>query len=223
MPQRSPSRIAPATKKKTAPPKLIRNAGLILAARRWFGAAKPLEPAFSVGSDGLFTLPLRNLLPACTGSEAMNGLSHMIIPPAAIEWPVSSFFPVPPVSVQNIHAIPIEGVSPQQAADEYEAIMKRHYGADTTDPNLNRALSDLALARDKEGRSHDLTVHRPVRSRAISPYGEQQDEAGNCRTRPDRRRDDTGWVGSPRRVSSLAHRSHCRVRGMCAAMRMGHA
>jgi hypothetical protein len=71
-----------------------------------------------------------------------------------------------PVSVQNIHAIPIEGSSPQQAANEYEAFLKRHYGADTIDPNPNRALSDLALAQEKEGRSHDLTVHRPVRSKS---------------------------------------------------------
>ena len=36
-----------------------------------------------------------------------------------------------PVPAGNVHAIPTEGVSPDQAADSYEATLKRFYGADT--------------------------------------------------------------------------------------------
>ncbi|MGO9006642.1 MAG: 6-phosphogluconolactonase [Beijerinckiaceae bacterium] len=43
----------------------------------------------------------------------------------------------------NIHAIPTEGLSPEQAAAAYEAILKRFYGADVLVPN--RPLFDVTL------------------------------------------------------------------------------
>src|SRR5262249_20930109 len=36
-----------------------------------------------------------------------------------------------PIPADNVHAIPTEGLSPEQAAAEYEATLKRFYGADT--------------------------------------------------------------------------------------------
>jgi 6-phosphogluconolactonase len=44
---------------------------------------------------------------------------------------------------ENIHAIPTEGMSPQQAAASYEATMKSFYGADRLAPD--RPLFDLTL------------------------------------------------------------------------------
>jgi 6-phosphogluconolactonase len=43
----------------------------------------------------------------------------------------------------NIHAIPTEGLSPEQAAAAYEATLKRFYGADTLAPD--RPLFDVTL------------------------------------------------------------------------------
>jgi 6-phosphogluconolactonase len=48
-----------------------------------------------------------------------------------------------PVPADNIHAIPTEGLSPEQAAAAYEATLKRFYGADTLAPS--RQLFDLTL------------------------------------------------------------------------------
>jgi 6-phosphogluconolactonase len=48
-----------------------------------------------------------------------------------------------PVPGENIHAIPTEGISPQQAAAAYEATMKSFYGADTLAPD--RPLFDVTL------------------------------------------------------------------------------
>jgi 6-phosphogluconolactonase len=42
-----------------------------------------------------------------------------------------SHVPVPP---ENIHGIPTEGLTPEEAAEEYEATLKSFYGADTFDP-----------------------------------------------------------------------------------------
>jgi 6-phosphogluconolactonase len=40
-----------------------------------------------------------------------------------------------PVPADNIHAVPTEGLSPEQAAAVYEATLKRFYGADTLAPD----------------------------------------------------------------------------------------
>jgi 6-phosphogluconolactonase len=48
--------------------------------------------------------------------------------------------PVPP---DNIHAVPTEGLSPEEAATAYEATLKRFYGADKLAPD--RALFDVTL------------------------------------------------------------------------------
>jgi 6-phosphogluconolactonase len=48
--------------------------------------------------------------------------------------------PAPP---HNIHAIPTEGLSPEQAATAYEATLKRFYGADILAPS--RPLFDVTL------------------------------------------------------------------------------
>lgn len=48
-----------------------------------------------------------------------------------------------PVLADNIHAIPTEGLSPEQAAAAYEATLNRFYNADTLAPN--RPLFDVTL------------------------------------------------------------------------------
>jgi 6-phosphogluconolactonase len=48
-----------------------------------------------------------------------------------------------PVPRDNIHAIPTEGLSPQQAAAAYETTLKRFYGAEIIVPN--RPLFDVTL------------------------------------------------------------------------------
>ena len=48
-----------------------------------------------------------------------------------------------PVPNDNIHAIPTEGLSPEQAAMAYETTLKRFYGADTLAPD--RPLFDVTL------------------------------------------------------------------------------
>jgi 6-phosphogluconolactonase len=48
-----------------------------------------------------------------------------------------------PVPVHNVHAIPTEGLSPEEAAVAYEATLKRFYGADTLAPG--RPLFDVTL------------------------------------------------------------------------------
>ena len=48
-----------------------------------------------------------------------------------------------PVPDDNIHAVPTEGLSPEQAAAAYEATLKRFYGADTLAPD--RPLFDVTL------------------------------------------------------------------------------
>jgi 6-phosphogluconolactonase len=48
--------------------------------------------------------------------------------------------PVPP---ENIHAVPTQGLSPDQAAADYETTLKRFYGADTLAPD--RPLFDATL------------------------------------------------------------------------------
>ena len=48
-----------------------------------------------------------------------------------------------PVPADNVHAIPTEGLSPEQSAAAYEATLKRFYGADTLAPD--RPLFDVTL------------------------------------------------------------------------------
>jgi 6-phosphogluconolactonase len=48
-----------------------------------------------------------------------------------------------PVSAAHIHAVPIEGLTPDQAASEYEKKLKSFYGADRLDPA--RPMFDLVL------------------------------------------------------------------------------
>ncbi len=48
-----------------------------------------------------------------------------------------------PAPAENVHAIPTEGVSPEQAATAYEATLKRFYGADILAPS--RPLFDVTL------------------------------------------------------------------------------
>jgi 6-phosphogluconolactonase len=48
-----------------------------------------------------------------------------------------------PVPAHNVHAIPTEGLSPEQAAAAYEATLKRFYGADTL--ASGRPLFDVTL------------------------------------------------------------------------------
>jgi 6-phosphogluconolactonase len=48
-----------------------------------------------------------------------------------------------PVPEANIHAIPTEGLTPEQAAMAYEATLKEFYGTDTLDPK--QPLFDVTL------------------------------------------------------------------------------
>lgn len=48
-----------------------------------------------------------------------------------------------PIPAANIHAIPTEGLSPQEAAKAYETTLKQFYGDDTLDPH--RPLFDVTL------------------------------------------------------------------------------
>ena len=48
-----------------------------------------------------------------------------------------------PVPDDNIHAVPTEGLSPEQAASAYQTTLKRFYGADTLAPD--RPLFDVTL------------------------------------------------------------------------------
>jgi 6-phosphogluconolactonase len=48
-----------------------------------------------------------------------------------------------PAPADNVHAIPTEGLSPEQAAAAYEATLKRFYGADTLAPG--QPLFDVTL------------------------------------------------------------------------------
>jgi len=228
--------MALATKKKTAPPKLIRNAGphsrspqvvrrnktpwARVFSREW---RVYLPCRFGVCFPRALVLRRWRVWPKSVVGATVE------ITPCRHDHPSSgyriarwSLLSRTTVSVQNIHAIPIKGVSPQQAATN----TKQSWNATMVQTRsipipIGRSLTWHLFGISKDGHMTSPCTGQCAQ-RAISPYGEQQDEAGNCGTRPDRRRDDTGWAGSPRRASSLAHRSHCRVRGMCAAMRMGH-
>jgi 6-phosphogluconolactonase len=48
-----------------------------------------------------------------------------------------------PIASANVHAVPVDGLSPQRAALAYEAALKRHYGAERLEPD--RPLFDVTL------------------------------------------------------------------------------
>jgi 6-phosphogluconolactonase len=48
-----------------------------------------------------------------------------------------------PVPAGNVHPVPTEGLSPAEAASEYEAVLRRFYGGGTLDPR--RPFFDVAL------------------------------------------------------------------------------
>lgn len=66
-----------------------------------------------------------------------------------------------PVPNRNIHAIPTEGVSPEQAASAYERTLKRFYGADTLSPE--RPLFDVnLLGLGENGHTASLFPDQPA-------------------------------------------------------------
>jgi hypothetical protein len=48
-----------------------------------------------------------------------------------------------PVHPANIHAIPAERITPEEAAIAYEATLKDFHGSDTLDPELSRLMLKL--------------------------------------------------------------------------------
>jgi len=72
-----------------------------------------------------------------------------------------SFLSRVPAPHDNIHAVPTEGLSPEQAAAAYEATLKRFYGADTLAPD--RPLFDVTLLGiGKNGHTASLFPGQPA-------------------------------------------------------------
>ncbi len=66
-----------------------------------------------------------------------------------------------PVPAANVHPVPFDGLTPEQGAAEYEALLKRLYGADTLTPG--RMLLDLnLLGMGEDGHTASLLPGQPV-------------------------------------------------------------
>jgi 6-phosphogluconolactonase len=79
-----------------------------------------------------------------------------------------SHVPVPP---QNVHPVETQGVTLEEAAERYEAMLKEHYGADTLE--LDRPLLTLTLlGLGEDGHTASLLPGQPVlqeRKRWVAP------------------------------------------------------
>ena len=86
-----------------------------------------------------------------------------------------SHVPVPP---ENVHPVETEGATLEEAAQRYEAMLKRLYGADTLD--LRRPLLNLTLlGLGEDGHTASLIPGQPVlqeRARWVAPVPKGRDE-----------------------------------------------